>query len=267
MNKEVKYAIRNVQGDDVQHIARIISECFWPTTPRQIKEWLRRDERESKGATKTFVAVVDGKVVSQVVVEFINVNVGEGVYVKTGGIAGVCTDSDYRKRGIVTNLMKHALEYAKQKGASNSSLYTGCCIPAHRVYSRLGFLDIERWPMYIKLIDFSYVFSTWLREWNKLLKHSKLAAKALQHWNKTVVLEISEYGRFAFRCRNRRFYRLKTPPKKPNVILSVAIKTLLEVMADLSWEDAMNSGRLEIKQGSVSDIAIVKKLLPWAWSE
>jgi hypothetical protein len=166
---------------------------------------------------------------------------------------------------MVTNIMKHILEYASQKGASNVSLYTGFCIPAHRIYSRLGFIDIETWSMYVKFIDFPSAFSTWLKEWNKRLKHSKLAAKALRSWDKTVILEVEEYGVFAFKCKNGHFRRLKKPPKKSDMILHTDIKTLLEIMADLPWEHAVSSGKLEIKKGSDSDVSMVRQILPWAW--
>lgn len=261
----VKYTIREVQEGDAEDIANIVSECFFLTTPRQMAKQLRRRKQGSKGEAKNFVGVVDGKTVSQVAVVFRELHLGEGVYIKTGGIADVCTDSDYRRKGMVTKIMKYILEYAKQKGASNASLYTGFCIPAHRIYSRFGFISIERWPIYVKFIDFPFVFLTWIKAWNRRLKHSKLASRALRNWDKTVVLEIEEYGAFAFKCKNKIFRRLKKLPTKPDLILHTDIKTLLEVMADLPWEHAMSSEKLKIKQGRSSDVSILRRILPWAW--
>ncbi len=268
MEKGVKYTIRDARKGDEVDAARIVSECFWPATPRQIEGWWRREKRKSKGDAKNFVAVVNGKIVSMVAVEFKELHLGDGVYVKTAGIAGVCTDSDYRRKGIITNLMRSGLEYAKQIGASNSALYTGFCIPAHRIYSRFGFLDVETWPLYVKYLDFACIFSVWLRERNKLLKHSKLAAKALKRWNKAVVLEIEGYGMFAFKCRDGRFQRLKKPPKKPDVRLDTDIKTLQSIKTNYgAWGSAVSSRKLKIRCGNNPDVLMVRRILQWMWDE
>lgn len=144
--KETKYLVRNCKKGDEVRLAQIYSECFGPTTPRSIKKWHRRVGILPE---HTFLGEVEGKLVSSVTLEFKKLHLGEGLYLKTGGIAGVCTDSDYRRKGIVTNLMKQALSYAKQSGVSNSALFTDLDIPAHRIYSRLGFIDIETFQVFI----------------------------------------------------------------------------------------------------------------------
>jgi predicted acetyltransferase len=139
LEKNIEYLLRHYKRGDEVRLAEIYSECFGPTTPRGIKRWKRRAKILSE---HMFIGEVKGKPVSSVVLEFKKLHLGEGVYLKTGGIAAVCTDSDYRRKGIVTNLMKHALNFTKQSGVSNSALFTDLDIPAHRIYSRLGFVDI-----------------------------------------------------------------------------------------------------------------------------
>ncbi|MFQ6074414.1 MAG: GNAT family N-acetyltransferase, partial [Candidatus Bathyarchaeia archaeon] len=112
MQKDPKYLIRNYKKGDEVHLAKIYSECFSPTTPRSIKKWWYR--RVGVLPEHIFIGEVEGKLVSSIYLEFKKLHLGEEVYLKTGGIAGVCTDSDYRRKGIATNLMKSALNYTKQ---------------------------------------------------------------------------------------------------------------------------------------------------------
>jgi len=144
LGKPIVYAIRNyLKGDEVA-LSRIFSECFGPTTPRRLKEWYRSQDVRPEDV---FVGTVDGKLVSCVEQVPKRLHHGEGVYLKTAGISGVCTDSDFRCKGIVSNLMKTALEKNRQNGLSNASLYTGLDISAHRIYERLGFVDVLTWRM------------------------------------------------------------------------------------------------------------------------
>lgn len=129
MHGAVEYTIRNYKKGDEARLAEIYSECFDPTTPGAVKRWKRGAKilREHM-----FIGEAESKVVSSVTLEFKELHLGEGVYLKTGGIAGVCTDSDYRRRGIATSLLKHALDHVRQSGVSNSALFTDLDIPAHR---------------------------------------------------------------------------------------------------------------------------------------
>lgn len=87
-----------------------------------------------------FIGEVEGKLVCSVALELKKLPPSEEVYLKTGGIAGVYTDSDFRTKDISTNLMKRAPNYTKQSSVSNSVLFADLDIPAHRIYFRLGFL-------------------------------------------------------------------------------------------------------------------------------
>jgi len=74
------------------------------TTRRQVRRWIRQAKKDSTGSSEFFVAEMDGKVVSHVSVELKRLHLGEGFYVKTDGIGGVCAFSDNRMKGIMTNL-------------------------------------------------------------------------------------------------------------------------------------------------------------------
>jgi len=266
LEKTVRYVVRNYRKGDEAQLAKIYSECFGPTTPRRLKQWHRMSRVLPE---HIFVGEVDAKPVSCVEMVFKKLHLGEGVYLKTGGISGVCTDSDYRKKGIVTNLMKLCLNCAESNGASNSSLYTGLDIPAHRIYSRLGFVDIMTPRDYIKYFDFPFVFAQGIRMLNRQLKNSKIATRKLQGWEKSVTLELNEVGSFAFRFRRGRFERLKKPSRNPDIVLSTDIITFTHIIREgvLDWEHIVKTRKLTWKHGEPVDIEMLKRILRWAWGD
>jgi len=265
LEKPIQYTIRNyLEGDEVA-LAKIFSECFEPVPPSRVRLWHRRSSMRPKDV---FVGVVDGKIVSHASVEFKQLHHGEGVYLKTAGIGGVCTDSDYRKKGIVTNLMRLALDQGQQNGASNASLYTDLDIPAHRLYQRLGFVDIMTWRTYTKIIDYTFIFAQWLRQLNRLLKDHRLAARKLEGWEKSVAVQLKEVGTLSFKFREKSFQRLKKPPKRADVEFSTDLQTYTKIMRRVaSWEDALREGKLIVKRGQPADIEMLKRILRWGWDD
>jgi len=265
----VKYLVREVQeGKDEVRLAQILSECFDPGTPRQVRRWLRQAKKHSAGWSRFFVSEVDGEVVSNVSVELKELHLGEGVYVKTGGIAGVCTGSDYRRKGIMTNLLQQCLAYVKNSGVSNCSLYTGLALPAHRIYQRFGFCDVETWPVYIKIFDFDYVFRTWIRNLNRHLKASKIARRTLQSWNRSVIFEFEGASVQSFHFRHGRFQRLSKPPRSADIVIATSVETLIRIMwGAIKFEDAIKTEKMQIKKGSDMDLQLLKKILIRIWDE
>ena len=265
----MQYLVREGQeGKDEVKLAQILSECFDPGTPRQVRRWLRQAKKDSAGWSRFFVSEVDGEVVSSISVESKELHLGEGVYVKTGGIAGVCTCSDYRRRGLMTNLFRQSFKYIKNSGVSNSSLYTGLTLPAHRIYRRFGFCDIQTWPAYIKILDFSYVFRRWIRDLNRHLKSSKIARKTLQEWNCSVVFEFEDAGTQSFRFRNGHFQRLAKPPKSADLVMAMGVETLFRIMwGAIKLDDAIERKKVQVKKGSDADLRLLKKVLIRIWDE
>ena len=265
MQKSIVYTVRNyVKGDEVA-LAKIFSECFEPTTPRRTLEWHRT---QGVRPEDIFVGVVDGKLVSSLELVFKQLHHGEGVYPKTAGISGVCTDSDYRCKGLVSNLMKTALEKSRQNGLSNASLYTGVDIPAHRIYERLGFVDVITWRSYVKYLDYPYLFGVWLRYLNRSLKDSKVAARKLKGWEKSVAIRLKDVGTLSFRFRKNHFERLAKPSRRVDIEFSTDLETYVKIRRNVvQWEDAVTSRKLTVTKGELPDIEIFKRILHWRWDE
>lgn len=265
MEKPVQYTVRNfVKGDEVA-LSTILSECFGPVVPRRLMEWYRRLGVRPEDI---FVGVVDGKLVSSVELVSKQLHHGEGVYVKSAGISGVCTDSDYRHKGIVSNLMRIALEQGKAGGLSNASLYTGLDIPAHKIYERLGFVDISTWRTFIKYLDFPAVFARWVRQLNRSLKSSKIAMRKLEGWERSVAIRLKDVGVLSFRFKKNHFQRLTKPSKLVDIDFSTDLETYMKVRRGVvQWEDAVKTGKLKVIRGDTGDIAMLKRILRWSWED
>ena len=89
------------------------------------------------------------------VVGWVHVVIAE--YVDTGiyaQIAGLVVDKRQRKRGIGQLLMRHAEEWAHQRGCSIVRLSSSTVrTEAHRFYERLGYTNIKTQYAFVKSID------------------------------------------------------------------------------------------------------------------
>jgi predicted N-acetyltransferase YhbS len=257
--------IRNYQKGDEKRMAEIFSECFGPVTPRRVLQWKRRSGRKPE---EIFVGTVDGKLVSHVEAGVQQLHQGEGVFLRTVGIGGVCTDSDCRNKGIVTNLMKIALDRARLEGVSNASLFTDLDIPAHRIYQRFGFVDIVTARTYIKYIDYPSIFAKWLRYCNRLVKADKIAARRLQGWEKSVAVQLRDVGTLSFRVRKNRFQRVRRPSEQADIEFSTDLLTYTKIMRGLvKWEDVVKASKLRVKRGYPADIEMLNRILNWRWHD
>lgn len=259
----MRCVVREAQKDkDDAKIARILSECFGPVTPRQLSQWMLKPE------VKTFVCEVEGDIVSHIDVVLKELHLGEGVYLKTGGIGGVCTCSEYRKKGVMTDMMQQTLDYIKNIGVSNSALYTGLMLPAHRIYERNGFCDVQTWPFYLKILDFPYVFRLWLRDLNRVVKASQIAQKTLRGWNRTLVFRFEEFGVQSFRFSHGRFQRMHKPPKNADIAIATSFETLFRIIwGDLGLEDARKTGKIQVKHCNEADFKMLRRILTRMWDE
>lgn len=255
------------EGKDEAKLAQILSECFFPVTQRQVRQWVHRAKKDSAGST-TLVCEVDGETISQVSIDFKELHMGEGVYVKTGGIAGVCTGSDQRRKGLMTNLMQQSLDYIRSKGVSTSALYTTLSLPAHRIYLRFGFSDVQTWPFHVKILNFPYAFRTWLRILNRYVKVSKIAQKTLQNWKRTVVLELGKVGTHSFHCNGNSFQRLSKPPKSADIIIALSPETFYRIMwGALKFSEAILTGKVHLMKGDEADLEMLRKVLIRMWDD
>ena len=265
MNKPKKYLVRNYKKGDEIDLAKIFSEAFGPITPRQLLQWYSREKIRPKDV---FVAEVDGKLVSVVEMTSRRLHIGEKSYLRIGAVAGVCTDSDHRKKGIATNVMRKALELTKNKGVSSASLYTELDNPARRIYERLGFIDLMVFRTFIKYLDFHSFFTNWIRRRNRRLRDSKIAKRMLEGWDKTIVINIKEVGALSFQFKKGRFRVLRKVPRKIDVEFSTDLQTYTKIWWNvLPWEEAVKDKRLVLQRGGQEDIELFKRFLHWRWED
>ena len=257
------YVVREARkGKDEVQIARILSECFGPVTPGQLSQWMWKPE------VRTFVCEVDGAVASHINVVFKELHLGEGVYSKTGGIGGVCTCSEFRRKGLITSLMRQTLDYVRNSGVSNSGLYTGLMLPAHRIYERNGFCDVTTMSSYVKILDFAYAFRLWLRDINRDIKVSRIAQKTLQGWNRTIVFQFEEFGAQSFYFNRGRFHRVRKPPKNADIVIATSLEMLFRAtQGEFRFEEATKTGKIQVKQGTDADLQMLRRILTRMWNE
>jgi putative acetyltransferase len=137
--------IRTYREGDEDEIARLLSECFdsYKSSGLTGGMWLKIFEFDP-GYRKNlaFVAEKDGKIVSHVQLVVRDLKVGPGATLRVAGIANVSTLRDFRRDGISTKLLMHAINGAEEQGFPCTALFTGAQIPAHRIYLKLGLTDV-----------------------------------------------------------------------------------------------------------------------------
>ncbi len=71
---------------------------------------------------------------------------------ESGGswFTGICTDPDFKRRGIATALFNLLMQEFIQIGASFSSIFTGEDNRARRIYERTGFKPMRKWSVMAK---------------------------------------------------------------------------------------------------------------------
>ena len=87
---------------------------------------------------QTPVIVVDGRVVSALRIWDRQIYLG-ATPVRMGGIGGVCTHPDYRRRGLASRLMAHTCQVLRAEGYELGLLFT--LVPA-RFYRRFGWCSV-----------------------------------------------------------------------------------------------------------------------------
>ncbi len=93
------------------------------------------------------IAEVDGKIVSHVWVAERPVFYRGQVVLPMGGIGGVGTLPEYRRRGLATQLLQDAIAYMERKGHAISMLFTGI----NPFYARLGWADFPEWRFQLQV--------------------------------------------------------------------------------------------------------------------
>ena len=175
--------IRRARMRDAAQLAKVYHHAFGPTTPEDVRRWMRRRAPPAE----TFVAVVDGVVASTVEVLYRDLIIG-GVPIRTGGIAGVATRWEYRHRGLATRLMREAIRRIRSRGISSATLFTGTNLPAIRIYTRLGYSETSAWQVFREFrrpVDFLRTRFEYRSKW---LPRTPFGTSLLRGWKSRLLL-------------------------------------------------------------------------------
>lgn len=130
--------IRKMTLDDLPEVTAIDRASFslpWP-------ERSFRFEITDNPASRCWVAEADGRVIGMIVVWLI---------VDEAHIATLATRAEFRRQGIGTKLLVHALNAAQAEGAVSSFLEVReSNRAAQQMYRRFGFVENGRRPRYYK---------------------------------------------------------------------------------------------------------------------
>lgn len=113
--------IRTVRADEFEEFMRFLERCYGHSRdffPRAYPQLYRPDP----DALECFMVLeVDGKIVSHVGLYPLDVR-SFGCRVMTGGIGGVATLPEYRGRGYMSRLLRHAISTMRERGWPLSAL-------------------------------------------------------------------------------------------------------------------------------------------------
>ncbi len=130
--------VRRMTLDDLPQVLAIDQVSFslpWP-------ERSFRFEITDNPASRAWVAESDGKITGLIVVWFL---------VDEAHIATIATHPDYRRQGIASRLLIHALQSLRDEGALSSVLEVRASnIIAREMYRQLGFEESGRRPRYYR---------------------------------------------------------------------------------------------------------------------
>ena len=102
-------------------------------------EWYVR--RPGMSPDSCSCALVGDEMVANVFVTLQSVQLG-GQLLQAGLIDTVMTHPDHQRQGLATTLLARSAEHMRTRGASLSLLYTTPGSPAHRLYKRIGYVDV-----------------------------------------------------------------------------------------------------------------------------
>jgi predicted N-acetyltransferase YhbS len=126
--------VRSISGpEEINEVARLEARAFsdYAKGLSPFRDLMELDP--SFRPEHAILAEEDGRIVSHVRIFQRPVRVGSAT-VTHGGIGGVATDPEYRKRGLASECMKAAFRYMHERGYGLSILFTGL----HDFYRKLG---------------------------------------------------------------------------------------------------------------------------------
>lgn len=130
--------IRKMTLEDVPGVIELDQKSFslpWP-------ERSFRFELSANPASRSWVAELDGKIVGMIVVWLV---------LEEAHVATLATHPDYRRQGIGTKILSHALLHLMEEGAHSSFLEVReSNLSAQNMYRKFGYETTGRRPRYYK---------------------------------------------------------------------------------------------------------------------
>ncbi|MGF7050713.1 GNAT superfamily N-acetyltransferase [Paenibacillus sp. DS2015] len=129
--------IRQYRSSDVKELASLMGDLGYPTSSDDMNR--RMDKIDSIPCYKTFVAVINNKVVGMIGLNIIMSYESDDVVTH---ILALVTKTDFQGRGIGRDLMKFVEDWALSNGSHTLYLTSGIKDErkrAHEFYKQLGF--------------------------------------------------------------------------------------------------------------------------------
>jgi len=118
----VSVDIRSSKEEELEELVDVM--CISFRTPPEDREW-RRNTIEAipgMGVDNARVVTLGGKIISALLIIPAEILIN-GFKVKMGGIGGVCTLPDYRRRGYAGELLRYTVKEMRRSGFITSILY------------------------------------------------------------------------------------------------------------------------------------------------
>lgn len=128
--------IRAVREQELEEMIELQCLVFRPGGHERYNAYIRGDSSYEPGQTR--VVVVDGRIVATLRVWDRTVRVGETA-VRMGGIGGVGTHPDHRRRGYASAMLRDAIDWMRGRGYLTSVLFTEV---ATEFYRRHGWASV-----------------------------------------------------------------------------------------------------------------------------
>lgn len=258
---KARVVVRTATERDAAGLALVYRHAFGPRTAREVRASLRRRDFPRD----LLVAVVDGVVASTVDIQYHRLLV-DGVPLWTGGIAGVATRWEYRRRGLATLLMREAFRRIRARGVSNTTLFTGHHLPAIRIYERFGYTETSNWSIFYdirKPVPWIARRFAWRSRW---LRQTPFGREIFRTWRKRVLLATPGWSA-TITVDGKGFRVLPGRRGRPGVVMRGDASEIFHAFGDrFAFDRSVRRGRLRVT-GDRDDVRVWRRILTLEWRE
>ncbi|GEM_PF-6494091 len=256
-----RVVVRTASERDAVGLARIFTDAFGPTSPADVRRGMRRRDSPQE----YLLGVVDGVPAATLVIQYRELLV-DGARIQTGGIAGVATRWEYRRRGLATRLMREAIRRVRARGISNTTLFTARSLPAIRIYERLGYSETAHWRIFFDVRRpvawvarrFAYR-ARWLRR-------TAFGRDVLKGWRARVLLATPTW-RATITFDGRRFTVRPGRRGRPDITMRGGSEAVLDSFGNrLAYDRNVRAERISVR-GEPDALSAWRRLLTLEWRE